>query len=86
MDKRQLTGLNLGCVFNSRGGCVGAMHLCCFETKLPNLMLKIRPKQFFGSLPLDITLPNLFDRKLFISYFVNSQPAGLKLVKVKIKF
>jgi hypothetical protein len=37
--------------------CVCAMQLSCFETKLPNLMLKTRPKQLLGSLPLDIALP-----------------------------
>jgi hypothetical protein len=57
MDKLQLTGWNLDRVFNSRSGCVFAMHLSCFETKLPNLMLKTRPKQLVGSLPLDIVLP-----------------------------
>jgi hypothetical protein len=58
MDKLQLTGQNLGRVFNSRSGCVCAMHLSCFETKLPNLMLKTRPKQLLGYLPLDIVLPD----------------------------
>jgi hypothetical protein len=33
------------------------MQLSCFETKLPNLMLKTWPKQLLGSLPLDIALP-----------------------------
>jgi hypothetical protein len=36
--------------------CVCAMQLSCFETKLPNLMLKTRPKQLLGLLPLDIAL------------------------------
>jgi hypothetical protein len=57
MDKLQLTGRNLGQVFNSRSGCVYAIQLHCFETKLPNLMLKPRPKQLLGYLPLDIALP-----------------------------
>ncbi len=57
MDKLQLTGLNLGRVFNSRSGCVCAMQLLCFETKLPYLMSKTRPKQLLGYLPLDIALP-----------------------------
>jgi hypothetical protein len=35
------------------------MQLSCFETKLTNLMLKTRPKQLLGSLPLDIALPGL---------------------------
>ncbi len=33
------------------------MQLHCSDTKLPNLMLKTRPKQLLGSLPLDIALP-----------------------------
>jgi hypothetical protein len=57
MDKLQLTGRNLGRVFNSRSGCLCAMQLCCFGTKLPNLMLKTWPKQLLGYLPLDIALP-----------------------------
>jgi len=57
MDKLQLTGQNLGRVFNSRSGCMCAMHLCCFEAKWPSLKLKTRPKQLFGSLPLAFVLP-----------------------------
>jgi hypothetical protein len=57
MDKLQLTGQNMVRVFNSRSACMDAMQLLYFETKLPNLMLKTRPKQLLGSLPLDITLP-----------------------------
>jgi hypothetical protein len=55
MDKLQLTGRNQGRVFNSRAVC--AMQLSCFETKLPNLMLRTQPQQHLGSLPLDIALP-----------------------------
>ncbi len=33
-----------------------AVELCCFETKLPNLMMKTWLKQFLASLILDITL------------------------------
>jgi hypothetical protein len=40
------------------------MQLSCFETKLPNFMLKTRPKQLLGSLQLDIALPS--------AYFVSS--------------
>ncbi len=57
MDKLQLTGRNLGQVFNSRSGSMRAMQLLYFETKLPNLMLKNRPKQLLGFLLLDIALP-----------------------------
>jgi hypothetical protein len=59
MDTLQLTGLNLGRVFNFRNGRVHAMHLHCCRVKLPNLKLKTRPKQLLGSLPLDIVLPAL---------------------------
>ncbi len=58
MDKLQLTGRYLGRVFNTRSGCVCAMQLHCFETKLSSLMLKNRPKQLLGSLLLDIALPD----------------------------
>jgi hypothetical protein len=56
MDKLQLTGRNLGRVFNSRSGRV-QLHLS--ETEQPNLKLKTRPKQLLGSLPLDIAVPVL---------------------------
>ncbi len=36
------------------------MQLRCFETKLPNLMLKTQPKQFLGYLPFYISLPSSF--------------------------
>ncbi len=32
------------------------MHLCCYETKVPNLELKTQPKQLLGYLLLD-TVP-----------------------------
>ncbi len=56
MDLLELTGQNLGRVFNSRSGFLRAIQLCYFETKLPNLMLKTRHKQLLGYL-LDIALP-----------------------------
>jgi hypothetical protein len=49
MDKLQLTGQNLGRVFNSRSGRVHALQLHFSETKQPNLKLKTRPKQLLGS-------------------------------------
>jgi hypothetical protein len=52
MDKLQLTGRNQGRVFNSRSGCMCALHLCGYKTKWPNLKLKNWPKQLLGSLPL----------------------------------
>jgi hypothetical protein len=54
-----VTGQNLGRVFNSKGGCKCAMHLCCFEVKWPSLKLKTRPKQLLHSLPFAFALPKL---------------------------
>ncbi len=58
MDKLQLTGQNLGGVFNFRSGHLHSGHLWCYPVKLPNLKLKTRPKQLLGFLPLDIALPD----------------------------
>ncbi len=58
MDKLQLAGQNLGQVFNSRSGCMCAMHLCCYEAKRPNLKLQTCPKQLLGSLMWAFALPN----------------------------
>jgi hypothetical protein len=57
MDKLQLTGQNLGRVFNSKTGCMHPMRLYCFEAKLHNLKLKTQPQQLLGYLLFDITLP-----------------------------
>jgi hypothetical protein len=57
MDKLQLTGQNMGRVFNFRCGHLHATYSWCYQLKLPNLKLKTQPKQFFGSLPFDIVLP-----------------------------
>jgi hypothetical protein len=51
MDKLQLTGQNLGRVFNFRNGCVHAIHFLCYGVKLTNLKLKTRPKQPIDPLP-----------------------------------
>jgi len=59
MHKLQLTGRNLGPVFNSRNGSLYATHSCCYWSKRPDLELKTQPKQLLGYLPLDIVL-NLF--------------------------
>jgi len=40
MDRFQLRGQNLSCVFNSRIGCLCAKTLHCFETKELILTLK----------------------------------------------
>jgi hypothetical protein len=59
MDKLQLTGRNLGQVFNFRNGHLHAAQFWCYRVKLPNLKLKTRPKQLLGSLELVIALPGL---------------------------
>ncbi len=63
MDKLQLTGQNLGWVFNFRCGRAHAVHLYCCEVKLPNLKMKTRPTQLLGYLLIDIALPVLSDWK-----------------------
>jgi hypothetical protein len=68
MEKLQLTGPNLGQVFNFRAGCVHAMHLCSYIVKLPKLKLKIRPKQLLGLLKLDAVLPDGFYIHLGMKY------------------
>ncbi len=57
MDKLELTGQNLGQVFNFRGVHLHVAHLQRYQVKLPNLKLKTRPKQLLVSLPLDFALP-----------------------------
>jgi hypothetical protein len=59
VDKLQLTGRNLGRVFNSRSVCMCVMQLLCFGTKLPKLMLKTQLKQLLGYLLYSIMLPAL---------------------------
>jgi hypothetical protein len=59
MATLQITGQNLGRVFNSRTGCMCAMQLQSFETKLPNLKEKNWDKQLLGSVPFDIALSPL---------------------------
>ncbi len=63
MHKLQLTGRNLGWVFNSRSGHVYATHSCHYWAKLSNFKLKTRPKQLLGSLQLDsnfLPFPTIF--------------------------
>jgi hypothetical protein len=40
MDKLQLTGQNLGQVFNFSFGHLHAEHSWCYQVKLPNFKLK----------------------------------------------
>ncbi len=49
MAKLQLTGQNLGRVFNCRISHAHVVHFGCYGVKLPNLKLKTRPKQLSGS-------------------------------------
>jgi hypothetical protein len=56
MDKLQLTGQNLGRVFNFRSGHLHAATFLVLSVKPSNLQLKTRPKQLLGSLTLDIAL------------------------------
>jgi len=58
------------------------MQLHFFETKLPNLKLKTRPKQLLGSLPLVIALPVLgrFADLLFFCWWYLKDP-GLVFTK-----
>ncbi len=58
-EQLQLTGQNLGRVFNFRFGHLYAEHFRWCQVKLPNLKLKTRPKQCLGSLPLVIAVPAL---------------------------
>ncbi len=57
MDKLQLTGQNLGWVFNFRSDWI-FMYLFSYEAKQPNLKLKTRPKQLLGYLPFAFALPD----------------------------
>ncbi len=59
IQKLQLTGQNLGRVFNFRNGHVHATYFLYYRLKLPNLKLKTWHKQLLGFLPLDIALPVL---------------------------
>ncbi len=57
MDKLQLTGQNLGQIFNFRFEHLHAYHFWWYQVKLPNLNSKTRPIQLLGSLLLVIALP-----------------------------
>jgi hypothetical protein len=56
MDKLQLTGQNLGRVFNIRSSHLQAAAFLVSSVKLPDLLLKTLPKQLLGYLLLDIAL------------------------------
>jgi len=67
MDKLQLTGQNLGQIFNFRFDHLHVEHFLCYQIKLPNLNSKTRPKQLLGSPPLVITLPSFVHKNELIS-------------------
>ncbi len=49
LEKLKKTGIDLGCVFNSRSGRKPFMHLLRSIAKRSNLELKTRPEQVLGS-------------------------------------
>ncbi len=53
MDKLELTGQNLGRVFNSRWGRTCVCHAIAVSIKQPSLKLKTGSKLLFGSLPIN---------------------------------
>jgi hypothetical protein len=52
VDKLQLTGQNMGQVFNSKNSCMFDMHLLSYEAKRPYFKLKTQPPELLGQLPL----------------------------------
>ncbi len=87
MDKRKLTGRNLGRVYNSRLGLVCICLATAYITKRPNFkfQLKVRlfcwPKQLLGFLPMAFAFPiiivicNLFILSVLPSIGYNSNYA-----------
>ncbi len=67
MDKLQLTGQNLGQIYNFRFDHLHAEHFWCYQVKLHNSNSKTRPKQLKGSLPLVIALPSFLHKNELIS-------------------
>ncbi len=57
--KHQLTGQNLGRVFNFRSDWLQDMHLSCGKAKLTTPKLKAQPKQLLDFLQLDNAFPPL---------------------------
>jgi hypothetical protein len=58
MDKLQLTGQNLGRVFNFKSGHLHADTFLVLSVKRPNLQLKTWPEQLLAYLPLVNALPS----------------------------
>jgi hypothetical protein len=76
----QLTGRNLGRVFNFRFGHLQAEHFRCCQVKLPNLKLKTRPKQLLGSLLFVITLPAMIKINLVAPKAVSNDELSPRLM------
>jgi hypothetical protein len=75
MGKLQLTGRNLGQVFNFRNDHVYVIFV--MTVKLPNLKLITQHKQLLSSLPLDIGFP--------VVSLINFIKASLKVFRSKNK-
>jgi hypothetical protein len=56
MDKLQLTGQNLGQVFNFKSGYLHGATFLVLLVKKPNLQLKTLAKQLLGPLPSYLAL------------------------------
>jgi hypothetical protein len=82
MDKLQLTGQNLGQVFNPKSSHWHAAYLWCYQIKLPNLKFKTWPMQLLGSLMLDIALP---DQAHYLITNNCTQIAKIKVLFCKIR-
>ncbi len=82
MDKLHRTGQNMDRVVNSRSGYVPATQLPFFEMKLPNLKLRIGPKQNLGSLPLGPFLDASLKFPSLNALCVSSDKIILPLLKV----
>jgi hypothetical protein len=76
----QLTGRNLGRVFNFRFGHLQAEHFRRCQVKLPNLKFKTRPKQLLGSLLLVITLPAMIKVNLVAPKAVSNDELSPRLM------
>jgi hypothetical protein len=81
-----ITGQNLGRVFDSRSDRVQAMHLLYFDAKRPSLKWKTQLKQLLGFLQLDIALPIFAIFVLTILLSLNSLLSGLPQTETQHMF
>jgi len=84
MDKLQPTGQNLCQVFNLKVAILNAVHLWCYQVKLPNFKFKTRPKQLVSSFLLDIALPDNGFALYFSIFGIESHVELLSVVKQEI--